>query len=385
VAFAAAFVVTLVATPVAQRVAIRLGLLDHPAVADHKSHDSPIPYLGGAAILVTFLAGAAAAKAFGGTLPGLRAILIAATGLSIVGLIDDHRTLGPAPKLAAQLAAAGVLWWAGTRVLLTGVWWIDLMITVVWVVGISNAFNLLDNMDGLSAGVAAIASAFFWLLAALNGQYLVGSLAAVLCGACLAFLIFNFEPASIYMGDAGSLFLGFVLAVIGIRLRFPHNVNTITWGVPILVLGYPIFDTVLVMVSRRMHGLPIYAGGRDHSSHRLVKVGLPKRLAVLALYLVGVGLGFMALVLSQASPMQALGVLGLAGVLAAVGLVVLLRIDVYGPRPAAPEAEPTARLPLEGLDGVDDLEGLDGADDRVDDAVEMLLQPEPEREPDEAV
>jgi UDP-GlcNAc:undecaprenyl-phosphate/decaprenyl-phosphate GlcNAc-1-phosphate transferase len=329
VAFAASFAATLAATPIAQRVAVRLDILDHPSVADHKSHESPIPYLGGAALLLTFLAGAAAARQLGGTLPGLRAILIAATGLSIVGFIDDHRTLGPGWKFVAQGAAGLGLWWSGTRVMLTGIWWIDLAITLLWVVGITNAFNLLDNMDGLSAGVAAIASGFFWLLAALNGQYLVGSLAAVLCGACLAFLLFNFDPARIYMGDAGSLFLGFVLAVIGIRLRFPHNIDRITWGVPILVLGYPIFDTMLVMLSRWRHGLPVYAGGRDHSSHRLVKVGLSKRDAVLSLYLVSFGLGFLALVLSMAGWVQALGVLGLVTVLAVIGMVVLLEVPVY--------------------------------------------------------
>lgn len=325
VAFAAAFVVTFVATPLAQRAAIRFDIFDHPSVADHKSHDSPIPYLGGLAILAAF--GVNAYFAIIG-MSELTAILIAATMLSVVGFVDDHRTLGPVYKLAAQLGAALIVFGYGTRVMLFNYWPVDLAITIVWIVGITNAFNLLDNMDGLSAGVAAIAAGFFWIIAAHEGQYLVGTLAAVLCGACLAFLNYNSSPAKIYMGDAGSLFLGFILAVIGIRLRF-HNTETITWGVPVLVLAYPILDTALVAFARASHGLPVYVGGRDHSSHRLVAIGVPKKYAVWSLYVVTAVFGFLGLVLSTGNYLQAVGILGVAAGLAAVGGMILYRVDVY--------------------------------------------------------
>ena len=326
VCFLGAFAVTLAVTPIAQRAAIRFDVFDHPTVADHKSHDSPVPYLGGLAIVAAFAV--SLYFAFGGMYE-LFAILIAATGLSVVGFVDDHRTLGPGVKFGAQVLAALVVWSFGTRILLFHIPVLDLALTVFWIVGITNSFNLLDNMDGLSAGVAAIAAAFFWVLAAYNGQYLVGTLAVVLCGACLAFLIYNFDPARIYMGDAGALFLGFMLAVIGVRLKFT-NTNTITWGVPLLILGYPIFDTTLVTFCRKWHGLPASRGGRDHSSHRLVRMGLSKRHAVLALYLVTASLGFLALVLSTSTWMQALGILGAASGLALTAGFMFFSVDVYG-------------------------------------------------------
>lgn len=356
VAFAAAYAITFLLTPLAQRVAVRLDIFDHPAQGDHKSHDSPIPYLGGLAILGAF--GVNAYFAFIGV-NELLAILVAATALSIVGFVDDHRTLSPLIKLLAQVAAAAGVFAYGTRTqLFPGFWPLDLAITVFWIVAITNAFNLLDNMDGLSAGVAAIAAGFFWLIAGSQGQYLVGTLAAVLCAACLAFLHYNFPPARIFMGDAGSLFLGFILAVIGIRLRFPANVNTITWGVPVLVLGYPIFDTTLVIVSRITHGRSWYQGGKDHSSHRLVRMGVPKQQAVSALYLVAALCGFLALVLSSSDWLQALAVLGIVGALATVGGIVLYRVDVYdarrrrGRRHVRTVAQPRPEVSIESRPGV---------------------------------
>lgn len=325
-AFGAAFAVTLVATPLALRLAVRFDVFDHPSVADHKAHGSPVPYLGGLAILAAFAV--SMYFAIVGTTQ-LFAILAAATALSVVGFVDDRRMVGPVPKLIAQFGAAFVVWSFGTRVSLFGSWPLDLAVTLLWIVGVTNAFNLLDNMDGLSAGVAFISAAFFWLIAAANGQYLVGTLSAVLAGACLAFLVYNFDPARIYMGDAGALFLGFILAVIGIRLRFA-NTSTITWAVPVLVLGYPIFDTTLVTVCRRWHGLPVSRGGRDHSSHRLVEMGLSKRHAVLILYLVTASLGCLALVLSTSTWMQALGILGAVVGLAISAGLILFRVNVYG-------------------------------------------------------
>ncbi len=195
--------------------------------------------------------------------------------------------------------------------------------------GITNAFNLLDNMDGLSGGVAAIASAFFVLLAAMSGQYLVGALAAALLGASIGFLVYNVNPASIFMGDAGSLFLGFMLAAVGIKLRFPDNVTFVTWMIPVIVLGLPILDTTLVSLSRVRQRLnPLTTPGKDHVSHRLVNQGYTRREAVLTLYLVCSGLGVVAMYLTQATVIEgyAVGVALLLG--AAYALYRLEQIPV---------------------------------------------------------
>ncbi len=322
-AFIVSFLLTLLLTPLAKFVALRLEILDHPA--DNKLHDSPVPYMGGLAILVSFIV---AIFSYRQTFWELSAILGFAVFLSIVGLIDDHRNVRPLGKLGAQVLAALGIFFFGVRVQLFSFLPLNLLLTVFWIVGITNAFNLLDNMDGLSVGTSAICAFFFFVVAAFNNQYLVASLSAALCGACLGFLRYNFNPASIFMGDAGSLFLGFLLAVIGIKLRFT-NVEAITFGIPVLVLGFPIFDTTLVTISRKLHGRSIFQGGKDHSSHKLVKMGMSQRLAVLVLYLVSASLGFIALVLSTSDEIQAIGLLGAAmGIGIAAGLI-FFQVPVY--------------------------------------------------------
>jgi UDP-GlcNAc:undecaprenyl-phosphate/decaprenyl-phosphate GlcNAc-1-phosphate transferase len=185
-------------------------------------------------------------------------------------------------------------------VLLFGNPWLDGVITVVWVVGITNAMNLLDNMDGLSAGVATIAAWTFFMVAALNGQYLVAGLSVALAGCAAGFLRHNYHPAKIYMGDAGSLFLGFVLAALGIRLRLDAG-PPIAVFVPILVLTVPLLDTGLVVLSRLHRGVSPFQGGADHTSHRLVRAGLPVRRAVGLIYLASLASAWLALVMSRQS------------------------------------------------------------------------------------
>jgi UDP-GlcNAc:undecaprenyl-phosphate GlcNAc-1-phosphate transferase len=206
---------------------------------------------------------------------------------------------------------------------------INILVTILWTVGITNAMNLLDNMDGLSGGVGAVASAFFLLLAAMSGQYLVGALAAALLGACIGFLVYNLNPASIFMGDTGSLFLGFLLAAVGIKLRFPDNVRFVTWMIPVVVLGLPIFDTTLVFISRLRRGLnPLTTPGKDHVSHRLVKLGFTRREAVLILYLVCCALGVVAMYLTQATIIEGYVV---GAILLAIGGYYLWRLERVGP------------------------------------------------------
>jgi UDP-GlcNAc:undecaprenyl-phosphate GlcNAc-1-phosphate transferase len=179
-----------------------------------------------------------------------------------------------------------------------GTYWLDLPLTILWVLGLTNALNLLDNMDGLSAGATAIAAAFFFLLAVLNGQVLVALLAAALVGACLGFLIYNYNPASIFMGDTGSLTLGFMLAVLGMKLQI-HNSTRLSFVIAALVLGVPIFDTAFVVWRRLTEGRRVMQGAKDHVSHRLVILGLDQKQAVWALYGASFLGGFAALLASQ--------------------------------------------------------------------------------------
>lgn len=299
---ASALVLALSSTPVMRLVALRFGVIDQPAA--RKIHANPVPLLGGAAIYVAFIL---VLFLFGDRryIHEVIGIFIGATLMSLMGVLDDRWGLGSYIKLGGQLLAAIILIYSGVQVRVWGNW-LDLAITMVWVVGITNAMNLLDNMDGLSGGIAMIAAVFFTLLAALSDQYLVGALAAALAGGCAGFLVYNWNPAHIFMGDTGSLFLGFLLAAVGIKLRFPANSDTITWMIPVLVMGVPVFDTTLVFLSRLRRGKnPLTTPGKDHISHRLAFLTGSRREAVLLCYLMAGALGLVAIFITQATISEA--------------------------------------------------------------------------------
>jgi len=327
-----AFALAVGVTPLVRKLAVRIGIVDQPSA--RKIHSKAIPLLGGAALYLAFIITL--------VILGDRAyvrqtigILLGATICSFMGLWDDHRGLSAFIKLIGQLIAAAILVVSGVQVQVLPFFALNVAVTLLWVVGITNAFNLLDNMDGLSGGVGAVASAFFLLLAAMSGQYLVGALAAALLAACLGFLVYNVNPASIFMGDTGSLFLGFMLAAAGIKLRFPDNVHFVTWMIPVIVLGLPIFDTTLVVISRLRRGVnPLTTPGKDHVSHRLVSMGFTQREAVLILYLVCCILGVVAMYLTQATVIEGY-VVGGATVLA--GLYFLWRLEQIKPLGVEPD------------------------------------------------
>lgn len=328
-AFAVALGASFGFTPVALRIARRFSVLDHPR--DYKAQESPVPYLGGLAIVAAFSVVVVAGSFLRAPPQGagqLALVIGLALGLSILGLIDDLRGLHPLPRLALQVAAALIVWASGIRVELFHELSADAAITTLWIVGITNAFNLLDNMDGLSAGLAAIASAFFFILGALNGQIAVAALAAALCGCAIGFLRHNFHPARIYMGDAGSLFLGFMLAVIGIKLEFEVP-QQISFMVPVLVLGVPILDTTVVVLARLTHRLNPFAGGRDHISHRLVFVGIPVRSAVALVYAAGIALGWLAVLMSRLDAASGYILMGFVIAVSAFAGVMLGLVPVY--------------------------------------------------------
>lgn len=294
-------------TPITKRIAVHFGVLDQPS--SRKVHTTPTPLMGGLAIYgalvlaLVFFSPPFYLVEFG-------AILAGATWLALVGFVDDRNGMKPWIKMSAQTIAGLVLVAAGIQVRIFSSDVLDIVLTLIWIVGITNAMNFQDNMDGLAAGITAVASVFFFIMAVQEELSLVGSLAAALGGASIGFLIYNFNPATTFMGDMGSMVLGFLLAVLAIKLDFhvPASRQIVTGMVPIVVLGFPIFDTCLVVFTRLRERRSPMKGGKDHTSHRLVSLGLSHRAAVLILYAVCVVLGFTAIDLSHATIAKGLSI-----------------------------------------------------------------------------
>ena len=314
--FLGALVISLVLVPMVRRLAIRREVLDSPGA--HKSHNTPVPYLGGVAMVVAFslavIAGAIVKQdlSFSGglvtfnrglvlnrgasTLSELFIILGLALGLSVMGLLDDLRGLNPFLRLGIEIGVASALIAYGiqfTSPLPDG---LDAIITMIWIVGITNALNLLDNTDGLAAGITGIAGVAFFALAYANDQPFTALLALGLSGCTLGFLKSNFHPAKIYMGDAGSLYLGFLLSYIGLKIRVNQN-ETPQLFIPAIVLGVAFLDTTMVVTSRIKRGMSPFEGGKDHLSHRLLRLGVSVRRGVTIILLGGATCGLIGIAL----------------------------------------------------------------------------------------
>lgn len=327
--FVTSAALSLFLVPLAMRVAVRREMVDRPG--GRKTQAAPVPYLGGAAIVAAFALTITIASLLRPPTSGLGELLLIlglAVALALLGLVDDLRGLPAVPRLLAAIAAATGLYLSGVGISLVDGGVVDGMLTVVWIVGITNAFNFLDNMDGASAGIAGVAAGSFFLIAVLNGQFLVAALSAGIAGCAVGFLRHNFYPARIYMGDAGSVFLGFMISVIAIKLRFDAP-ESVTAFVPLLVLGIPILDMTLVVVSRLRHGRTPLTPGRDHVTHRLVFLGLSVPTAVRALYLLGGFLGWAGLVMSRLDSTTAFLQLGLVATALAVVGIALYRVPIY--------------------------------------------------------
>jgi UDP-GlcNAc:undecaprenyl-phosphate GlcNAc-1-phosphate transferase len=328
-AFFIALVASLILTAPVRALALRVGMVDLPG--PRKVHLQPIPLLGGLAmyggvILALLFAFHGPARA------QIAGILAGATLVAAVGFLDDRGWLHHQIKLFVGMPlAAIILLLSGIHaqvfsVLLGGRFGdlLDAALTVIWVVGITASFSILDHMDGLCAGIAAMASIFFAMLAYLNGQTLVTTLAAAVLGAATGFLRWNFKPAKIFMGDGGAMFLGFLMATLGLKLRLEHANHFAAWLVPLLILGATIFDTTLVTISRSRRGfLPFATPGKDHSAHRLANLGLGQRGAVLTLYLFGALSGGAAIWVSYLPPGGVLlvSVIAILAVLAGVAFL----------------------------------------------------------------
>ena len=303
--FATSAVLCLVLTPVAMTMAIRVGVLDRPG--GHKSHLSSVPYLGGVAIVVAFSGSVIGAAVIEPPQTGqgeLIIVLLLALGLAVVGLVDDLLNLSTTVRFVVEVLCAVQLWRMDAGITVSGEQTLDLFLTILWVVGITNAFNLLDNMDGLAAGQAAVCAMTMFAVAAANGQFLVAFLAIGLAGCATGFLRTNFHPARIYMGDGGALYLGFLIAYLGIKLRFESSVLE-SFLVPVVACAIPVLDTTLVTVSRVRSGRSPFQGGQDHISHRLVKSGLPIPVAVGLTYVATAVIGVLCFVISRVDPISA--------------------------------------------------------------------------------
>ena len=278
-------------TPVMRKIAIRVGAVDRPNL-ERKTQKEPVPYLGGVAISIGITVASFAALLYSDfsadTFNKALSVLLPAILISAMGLYDDLKNLEPWPRLAAQtLAGVAVAIYLIQNDILGqafGNQFLNYALTTIWIVGICNSINFFDNHDGGASGTVAVISIFLFAIAFNQGQLLVSALAAVTAGATFGFLIWNKSPAKIYMGDAGALFLGIIIAVLTIRLDPQVSPQSRAFAIPLLLMAVPILDTTTVVISRLSRGISPFTGGRDHLSHRLMRKGLGRKTTAYVLW-----------------------------------------------------------------------------------------------------
>ncbi len=323
--FVLAYLLALRAVPMARAAAVRFGVVDAPD-GHLKRQREPVPYLGGLAVFVSFL------LALGMTFElqhELLALLLASTITASIGLIDDFGVLTPRAKVLGQAVAVFVLIRASVTVHLVFLpWWVRLLVTVLWLIGIANAFNLTDIMDGLASGLGVISAGFLLAIAAMNGSWVVAAFTVAMVGALLGFLKFNFAPASIYLGDCGSLFVGMTLGALAMVMDYTTH-NPLGFLAPLFILALPIIDTVYVIVLRLRSGRKIYHGSPDHFPLRLRKrLGGSTVRTVIVCYAAAVVLGTIGLIVPFLDPMTTLIVSGVSGLLVLIALIWLATVPM---------------------------------------------------------
>ena len=325
---ALAYLLALAGVPVARRAALAFGVVDAPD-GDLKTQREPVPYLGGLAVFIAFLLALGMVVDFD---VEVLALLLSGTIAATLGLIDDFGVLTPFSKVVGQVVAVFVLIKSGVMVHVVVLpWWARLVLTVIWLVGMSNAFNLTDIMDGLAAGLGVIAGTFLLAVAVLNGRWTVAAFTVVLVGALLGFLKFNFPPASIYLGDCGSLFLGLTLGALAMVMDYTRH-NPLGWLAPLYILALPIVDTAYVSVLRLRAGRRIYHGSPDHFPLRLRKrLGGDTTVTVLAIYGAATVLGGVGLAVLWMDPVTTLWVSGATAAVILVLLAWLARVPMERP------------------------------------------------------
>ncbi|WP_309123148.1 MraY family glycosyltransferase [Paenibacillus sp.] len=338
VGFAVALAMALGMTPLVKRFAIRVGAVDAPN--QRKVHTRIMPRLGGLAIYLAFMAAIMIALPLvSGEKPHvIWGLLLGGTIVTIVGALDDRFDLSPKVKLLGQIAAASVVVSFGVKVDFvtlpfgdgTQMGWLSIPITIFWIVGVTNAINLIDGLDGLAAGVSAIATGTIFVLALIMGNVTVAVLSAVLLGSILGFLFFNFHPAKIFMGDSGALFLGFSLAALSV-LGF-KQATLVSFVVPIFILGVPLSDTFFAIVRRTLNKTPISAADKNHLHHCILALGLSHRNSVLVIYAIAAMFALSAILLSTVAQWVALIVIAVTLLVLQVGAE-LIGIVQKGRRP----------------------------------------------------
>ncbi len=296
------FILVGVLTPVMRVVAIRIGAFDSPNIP-RKAHKEPVPYLGGVAIALGILLVAYSAMLYSSfslrTFALASSVLVPALAIAVMGLIDDLKGLQPWPRLLLQTVAAIIvsIILISTKTIGTPLHnrFLDSVVTIFWIVGVCNSINFFDNLDGGATGTVAVITMFIFAIAFSRQQVLVSALAIVTAGATAGFLIWNRMPAKIYMGDAGALFLGIIVAVLTIRLDPEITPRSKSLAIPFLLLALPILDTTVAVLSRLKRGLSPFQGGRDHLSHRLIRLGFERDSAALTLWFAAAFFGAIAL------------------------------------------------------------------------------------------
>ena len=326
-AFIIALLLALYGVPIARKAALKYGIVDAPD-GRLKHQREPVPYFGGLAIYLAFLMSLAFTFEFRHDVLG---IILGGTIVVMLGLIDDFGVLTPWTKLVGQLLAVFVLIKSGIRIEIAAFpEWLDLALTVLWMVGLINAFNLLDIMDGLSAGVGAVSASGLLVVALLQGDQGVAFMLAALIGSLLGFLRYNWHPARIYMGDTGAMFIGLLLGAMAMIAQYPsdHPLSLLT---PLFILGIPIFDTFFVMYIRYQRGLPIFWGSPDHIAIRLRHWGMSVPQIVLTSYVATAIVGGIGLaMLSVSEDVAWILCAGTTGVLL-IATAILKKVEVRRP------------------------------------------------------
>jgi UDP-GlcNAc:undecaprenyl-phosphate GlcNAc-1-phosphate transferase len=336
--FILALLLALYGVPIARRAALKYGIVDAPD-GRLKHQQEPVPYFGGLAIYLAFLMSLAFTFEFRHDVLG---IILGGTIVVMLGLIDDFGVLIPATKLAGQLLAVFVLIKSGIRIEIAALPdWLDLVLTVFWMVGLINAFNLLDIMDGLSAGVGAVSAMCLLVVALLQGDQTIAFMLSALIGSLLGFLRYNWRPAKIYMGDTGAMFIGLLLGAMTMIEKYPsdHPLSLLT---PVFILGIPIFDTLFVMFIRYRRGLPVFWGSPDHIAIRLRHWGLTVPQVVVISCLATAAMGGLGLLVMVISERAALALVGGTAAFFGVAAVFLTRVDVSRYLSASPAQPATA-------------------------------------------
>jgi len=330
VTFLLGLLFALYGVPIARQAALKYGIVDAPD-GRLKHQQEPVPYFGGLAIYLGFLMSLAFTFEFRHDVLG---IVLGGTIVVMLGLIDDFGVLTPATKLVGQLLAVFVLIKSGIRIEIAALPdWLDIMLTVFWMVGLINAFNLLDIMDGLSAGVGAVSASCLLVVALLQGDQTIAVMLVALIGSLVGFLRYNWHPARIYMGDTGAMFIGLLLGAMTMIERYPND-HPLSLLTPVFILGIPIFDTLFVMYIRYRRGLPIFWGSPDHVAIRLRHWGLSVPQIVITSYVATAVVGVIGLAMLSVS--QEVGWALCAGTVGTFLLVTMLlkRVDVRRPKQA---------------------------------------------------